>query len=326
MPTQRILDKYLGWNPTTKRFQPHEARRYILPFHSYFDLSDVAGGYPLQAAGTPSRLAAWKQPFSSINGMDANLGTPLHIDSLLLANSAGYDASNFLVTLNEVGETRKFMNKPIHARTIFGDARYPCKMPEKYMFASQHQIQAQFENLPGQSAQTIYPFLTGAQYYPWAAQTNESRQQIISMIKIWNARRAQVWPFWLTTEADVTLPANGAGSYELLPGQDAHFIASQFAVVSTGDFEYSLMEVKTQQGMSNGRATRNNALGDARLPTRLPKEYVVPAGYRLRLYVKDLSGAENRIHFTIHGIKVYAPLQDVPEVAQGRRHLDMAQA
>lgn len=307
------IDKYLTWNPATKRFDPREERRYILPYHLFFDLSDVRGVYALPATGTPAPLVAWKQPYTSANGMDANLGTPLEIKYLLLGNSTGgYDAADFTVSLNEIGESRKFMNQPIHVRCMFGDAQYPGVMCEKYMFPSQHQIQASFVNLA--AAMNIRAYLAGAQYFPWAAQTEQSRKKITEVIQRWNNRRPQVWPFWLTTELPVTLAAGAEGSFEMLPGQDAHLVACQLTAVAQGAFEYDLMEVKTNQSLSNGRVTLANSLGDARFPTILPTKYVIPAGYRLRLFLRNLSGASNRIHFTVGGAKVFSNLVDVPDV------------
>ena len=277
---QRAIDKYFKYNAREGRFVPEESRRYILPFESYFDLSDQAGAYSLPATGTPAKLVAWKQAFSSANGMDANLGTPLHIRDLKISDTTSFDTLDFTVVLTEVGETRLFMNKPVHVRTIFGDAKYPGEMPEKYMFASQHQIQAQFVNLG--AARTIRPYLAGAQYYPFAAQTDESRNKVTKLIRYWNLRRSQVWPFWLTTQEPISLTAGQEASFELLAGQDATFIAKRIACVSTGNFEYSLMEVKTGHNLSNGRATFTNSLGDARLPRRLPYDYVVPPGTALK--------------------------------------------
>jgi hypothetical protein len=321
---RRAIDRYIKFDRASGKFVPEESRRYILPFHAYFDLSDVEGGYVLPAVGTPARLVCWKQPYSSINGMDANLGTPLQIKNLVLSDSSTYDTASYLVELNEIGESRKFMNKPVHIRSIFGSAKYPGRMCEPYMFASQHQIQAQFTPLNA-AARTIRPYVTGAQYYPWAAQSDESRAKLSKMIKLWNMRRKQVWPFWLTTDESISLAVNEERSFEMLPGQDAQFVACFFTAVSTGNFEYSLLEVKTQQSLTNGRATFTNSLGDARLPKLLSKPYVVPAGYRLRLTVKNLFAGTNNIYFTIAGKKVYAPLTDSNEKGCDTRYLDLTQ-
>jgi hypothetical protein len=299
-----------------------------LPVHTYFDLSDQSGAYTLNGSATPSRLVCWKQPYSSANGMDANLGTPLQIKSLIIADATAsgtpYTDIDATVELNELGESRKFMSGPVHIRTVFGTAKYPGRMCEPYMFGSQHQIQARFVNLSA-TARSLYPYLAGAQYYPFAAQSDVSRNKITAIIKKWNARRSQVWPFWLTTNVPISLTANQEASFEMLPGQDAHFVACHIAAVSTGNFEYSLLEVKTQQNLSNGSATYTNSLGDARLPKLFSKPYVVPAGYRLRLRVKDLSGASNTIWFTIAGKKVYAPLARVQTESCDTRALDIAQ-
>lgn len=327
---RRILDRYIKFNPATGKYEPDESRRYILPYHAYFSPSDQTGAYTLPGPPGLGRLVCWKQQYSSVNGMDANLGTPLQIKDLIIGESIGtapvftYDNLDALVELTELGESRKFMNQPIHMRTLFGTAKYPGRMCEPYMFASQHQIQARFITT-GPSVQEFRPYLVGAQYFPWAAQSSESRNRLTAIIKKWNMRRSQVWPFWLTTDQQITLSANQEASFEMMPGQDAHFVACQLAAVSTGNFQYRLLEVKTQQSLSNGAATFTNSLGDARLPRIFSKPYVVPAGYRMRLLVRDLSGASNTIWFTIAGKKVFAPLARVEAEACDTRALDVEQ-
>jgi hypothetical protein len=316
------IDKYLRWDAASRKYLLNEERRYILPYDLYFDLSDVSGAYVLPAAPTEPRLVSWKQQYSSANGLDANLGTPLEIKDLLISSSTGYTNIDYLIELSEIGESRKFMNRPIHVRTIFGDAQYPGKMCEPYMFASQHQIQARFVTMAGFISKTARAYLSGAQYYPWAAQSDESRRKITDVIKRWNNRRPQVWPFWLTTDQDATVAAGETRSFEMLPGQDAHFVACSLRAVSVGvNFEYELMEVKTGQVLSNGFVRQDGSIGDARFPMDLPVNYVIPAGYRLRLNVRSSTGGT--LFFVIAGKKVYAPLVDVPELAECENILEI---
>jgi hypothetical protein len=315
MDYAKLVNKVFEYDGAAKRIVTRRNNRYILPAWLMFDTSDVPTGvFTIAAAGLPTRPVGWKQPYTSLGGLDAGFGQPLEVKYLLLSDSTvGLGAADYEVSLFEMGMTRKFMNRACHVRTIFGDAKYPGRMKEPFMFWSQHQVQAQFNKLTGGAA-NVRAYLAGAQYYPWVPQPDESRNKVVEYLKKWKNRQESVWPFWLTTERAVSLTSGQEANFEMLVGQDAHFLASSIAVVSDGNFEWDLLEVKTGQQLSSGRITKTNSLGDARLPHILPVPYLVPAGYRLRLTVKDLSLATNRIFFTIQGRRINGPLVDVPRI------------
>jgi hypothetical protein len=315
MDYSKLINKVFEYNRETKRIVSRRNNRYVLPAWLMFDTSDVpTGAFTVAAAGAATRPVGWKQPFTSLNGLDAGFGQPLEVKYLLLSDSSvGLSTANYEVSLLEMGMTRRFMNRACHVRTIFGDAKYPGRLKESFMFWSQHQVQAQFNAITG-GARNIRAYLAGAQYYPWVPQPKESREKIVEYLGKWKKRQESVWPFWLTTDVPVTLAVGQEASFQMLVGQDAHFLASSIAAVSDGNFEWDLLEVKTGQQLSSGRITFNNSLGDARLPYVLPVPYLVPAGFRLRLTVKNLSGLSNRIFFTIQGRRINGPLVDVPRI------------
>jgi hypothetical protein len=76
----------------------------------------------------------------------------------------------------------------------------------------------------------------------------------------------------------------------------------------------TISEVKTKQTLMNGQISQLNGLGDARFPTIYPTPYLIPAGYRLRINVQNLTGAPMSMWFTMFGRKIYAPFTKVDEV------------
>jgi hypothetical protein len=162
-------------------------------------------------------------------------------------------------------------------------------------------------------------FLVGAQSYPWDPQFMKypnNKQALLMMLRKWKERSRYVSPYWLVPEQNINLLAGATADFFLKVGDDGHFEGFTLTSVSTGNFSWELSEPKTQQTLMNGQCTQTNSIGTALFPTLLPTPYLVPAGYRLRLRVTDLSAAPNQIFFTIAGRKIYAPMKDVGDVLQ----------
>lgn len=315
MDYEKLVNSIFKFDPASRQITTQKHNRYILPSWLMFDVSDVPTGlYTIPAAGGAVPPVAWKQPYTSCNGLDAGFGQPFEIKYLILSDSStGIAGANYEVYLKELGETRSFMNRACHVQTLFGTAQLPGRLREPYMFWSQHQIQAMFNNLDA-GPRSFRAYLCGPQYYAWVPQPEDSREKLLELMRKRKMRQPYVWPYWLTTENPIDLAPGVEANFEMMVGQDCHFQAFSINVFSTGNFEWDLLEVKTGQQLSNGRVTKTNSLGDARLPTILPVPYLIPAGYRLRLTVKSLSGITNHIFFTIAGRRIYGRLIDVPQI------------
>lgn len=313
MALLRNIDKYVQWDERRKMYVPVYWRREILPNWMYFDFSDVgAAAAVIPAAGTPSAPFTFKQPYTSVGGLDENLGTPFEVRSIVFADTVeGTPAANFQVLLKEVGETREFMNRRCHVRTIFGTAQTPALLREPFMFKSQHNVSCQFFKIAG-GATAAKVYLVGAQYAPWSPEfmaKKRSHTELVDIVRKWYKRRNYVTPYWLTTDEDVTLAGNASGEFFAKIGDDGHFEAFTLTAVSTGNFEIDISEPKTKQTLMNGLITQTNGIGNANFPTLLASAYLVPAGYRLRFFIRNLTGAENNIFITLSGRKIWVPFK-----------------
>jgi hypothetical protein len=313
----RNTDKFLKWNEQYKLYEPVMWRRDVLPSWLAFELTDTTLPFTIAAAGTATRPISYKQPYTSANGQDQGLGTPFEVRALVCQDStAGYAAADWTVVLREMGEARLFMNRPIHVRCLFGTGQLPALLREPYMFLSQHNIQFQAAKVAG-GAVNIRAYLCGAQYYPWSPnfiRDKRGGQEITGLLRKWLNRRQYVTPFWMTTDTDAILAADETADFFAKNGDDAQFEIFGHTAVSTGAFAYRISEVKTKQTLSNGFSTNVNGAGDARLPTIYPTPYLLPAGYRLRLELQDLSAAPNTVFFCFYGRRIWAPFSKREEV------------
>jgi len=320
MSLLRNIDDFLHWDERKQQYVPNYWRRDVLPSWLGFDPADLQapnGVATVAAAGAPTTPVGFAQPYWSVEGLDQNLGTPFEVRSLVFEDSTDTTAAaNFTVRLKENGETREFMNEPVHIRCIAGTAQLPALMREPYFLRSSHKISAQFNKVAG-GAVAIRMFLVGAEYYPWDPgflQYPNNKTVLVDLIKRWMERSKYVMPYWLVPTADVNVLANATNTFFLKVGDDGHFEAFTLTSISTGNYEWELSDPKTQQTIMNGLVTATNGLGDALFPTLLPTPYLVASGHRLRLTITDLSGAPNRIFFTMCGRKIFAPMKDIGDV------------
>ena len=319
MATLRDIDKYIEWDPAMRIYKPIFWRRNLLPYQLGFTENDVPFGAPftIPAAGANAPPVHCLQQYSSVEGLDGNLGNPLAIQNLVFEDSTdGTANADFAVRIKEMGEVREFMNREVHVRTIFGTAQQPAMLREPYFFVSQHALQFNFRKIAG-GATNIRIALNGAQYYPWDPTfmlKPQDKQEIVSRIEAWLHRRRYVSPYWLTTDTEVNLGANATGNFQAKVGDDGHFEMFGLTAVATGNFSLSISEVKTKQTIMNGAITQVNGIGNARFPNIFFRSYLVPAGYRLNCEITDLSGAPNAVWLTMFGRKLFVPFRRLEEV------------
>lgn len=326
----RTIDDFVRWDPRTQRYITFNWRRQILPSWLTFSPTDTTLPLTVAAAPALTKLVSMVQPYTSVEGMDMNCGTPFEVRSLLFEDDTdGTANANFTVMMREMGEVRNFMNAPIHVRCMFGTGQFPAVLREPYMFLSQHNIQFQFQKISG-GAINMRAYLAGAQYFTWASDLikyPQAKQEIVTLIRKWQKRRQYITPFWLTpdtpgnvfnlvngVQAGISVPAGSTVDCFTKIGDDGHFEAFGFTQVSTGNFNIEIMEVKTRQTLMNGSVTATNAGGDARLPMIFPSAYLFPAGMQLRFRITDQSGATNIVFPTLFGRKIYAPFVDVSKL------------
>ena len=317
MAILRDTSKFFYWDAARRMYVPYYRNKEILPSWMGFSEQDprVANGvFTVLAAPGNTAPTYFSQPYSSVEGLDENLGTPFEVQNLIFADSTnGTAAANFTVLFTEIGDTRQLMNFPCHIRTIAGTALQPAILREPMIVPSRHVIQAVFTKIAG-GATNIRMALGGRQYFPWAPEFlryKSEGEDLKGRIRAMMERRLTVSPFWLTTDGPMVLGGGAQADFLLKPGNDAQFEAFAIAAVSTGAFAWSLEDAKTFSTLMNGQVTSVNATGNALFPTIFSTPYVLPADKRFRLRVLDLSGNPNTIWFTIWGRKIYAPFMEM---------------
>src|SRR5262245_58304199 len=119
------IDNFIRWNKITQRFEPVLWKRSMLSAWLTFDPNCTDGllTIPAQASGNQGRTNFF-QPLCSISGdKTAFYQTPFEGRNLLFEDSTDTTAlADFTCEFTEIGDSRRYMNQPIHVRNIAGTA------------------------------------------------------------------------------------------------------------------------------------------------------------------------------------------------------------
>jgi hypothetical protein len=82
----RDVEKFFVWDPANKRFKIQAWRREILPSWMYFTENDLVGDKVILGAAQAPPVH-YVQPYYSLEGADANLGTPFLARGIVFEDS-----------------------------------------------------------------------------------------------------------------------------------------------------------------------------------------------------------------------------------------------
>lgn len=322
MGALRDREKVFKFDPGLRRFVADPLRKNILPFSLAFNSALPGNSYPvtIQASGTPTQAFEFQQPLTLAQG-SAELGSPFLWQSGVFQDSAGAANSVWTMMLKNTGRAKQYMNLPLHVRTVLGTAQTPVLLREPLFFKAMEQISCYLDKISGGSV-TARIYMAGTQYCTWSTDfygDKASYARMAAIIKKYEQRCQYVTPTWLAPDQGngaqaVTLSANATTTIENKLAEDSQYEFFTMSAVSTGNFSLEISEVKTKQLLMNGVITQTNGIGTNLFPTIFPCAYLIPAGFRLRFKLTDLSNGTNSIWLTLHGRRIYAPLREVKEV------------
>jgi hypothetical protein len=312
---ENIVDRFIRVNPQNGFFEPKWMHRDIMPYMLYPDAQFQSGAMVINAAGTPTPPFVYKNQHASI-GL-GHYGNPILINRITFEDSTDLTANaNWTVMLKDMGDLTQFMNRPIHVNTFAGTAQLPAGLSEPLFLPTRHQLQLTTNKIAG-GAVNVRLFFGGAIFYSWStelAQRPKDRAEMEKLIAKYLERRKYIYPFYLTAESDngVLLPANGRVEIDALIGDDGHFEATHWVSEETNEgWEVEIFNPDTKQALSNSPISKRAMIGTAQNPQELPMTYLVPAGSRLRFKFRNLAAVENRVFFTMRGLKIRAPMRNI---------------
>lgn len=276
-----------------KRVIINPLKRYIRPFW----LQDVDNSAITVPAGGSSRL-------------QFVVDTQGHFEIYYIMSIFTNVVPTNTITINifDPGSRRFMMNRPISLATITGDAENPFYFPDSYYMDvsnGQRELVVELTN-SGVGAANLRLLFFGSRYYH-----AEAPDYIQIKMMEYGAYKQLSQPFFLTTEADVVIPANSTLSGPSAPifrvTDDAHFEGLKRTVSQDGGeiLFYQFFDIANQKFLSEQRIRVNSEWGSGDFPFMEQSKLLIRRNQDLRIDVENISGTTSTTAFTLSGRKVY---------------------
>lgn len=215
------------------------------------------------------------------------------------------------VTFYHAGKRKNLNNRPIHIRTIQGDAGRPYILPETIWLPSMQAINITFDNLDV-TAYNIEFILHGVKYYP-AAAALDVRKEIFEYAE----RRERTYCYFQTTNEDIALAGNATdqeANYTI--PDDTDFEIVKASAVSDGQFRVAHRDAQTDRNYTSAQIHHSMFFGGydtaalittgsgGAFPGRWATSCLVRRGVTNRFVIDEISGQTNNIYITLAGRKI----------------------
>ena len=251
-------------------------------------------------------------------------GSVLEVNSLMLNVTAGAaDAMDRLkVQLTDTSNlNRRFMNRPIQATHVFGNnrnaasaAQVPFRLPVKFMLEGQQTVQAEFQNWSTGGGITFSTAMEVREFQ----QVDMNVENVTAYLMEQRVQNLQLYPFWLTSNNDIQIGANGNVNAIFRATKDvalALYSLMFTAIVpggGVGDLqeiaEISLFDAKTERPLQNQPFTLNTGCGTAGFPFIFPSPIIVEPNTMMRAFIQSLvTNVAIELFLTFSGVALYDP-------------------
>jgi hypothetical protein len=254
------------------------------------------------AAGAYSAPIPLEGPIDAVNEIMSLMAYPA------TANNADVTA-RMAVLITDEAYRRQLMNREILCNQVFGNGLRPFRLMESVAVEGQQVVTFQFHNvsLAGGGAISFSAEAQGVQGF------GLGYDEIKKWINIQRQRKAFLSPYWLTSDAAVSLLATQTKEFFFTNTSDkwlllGYVMAQVITQGSLGDeapefFEFEIYDAKTQRKLMNQPITMNTGTGTAQFPFRLDDPLLVEPSTQLRVRMTSLiTNAAMEVFLTFHGV------------------------
>jgi len=209
---------------------------------------------------------------------------------------------------------RMLMNRPILANHVFGTSQFPNYVIEDLFLEGQQNLTFQFLN-PSAAGDSHFAINTEVRKL---VDVNVNRPFVTRFLKEARKRKALLYPFWLTSDHDVTLPAGGTREVLFTTTQDVALVLFQTWCTAlttgvAGDLQelvsFEFFNPKTGRPLQNAPVTLNCCAGNpgiAARPYKLPIPLMVEPATVMRVRMTNLvTDQPTDVFFSWQGVAYY---------------------
>jgi hypothetical protein len=252
--------------------------------------------------GTPSIIESSQEAVSEIFSF---MG--LHGAAVLADVSA-----RMSVVITDTAFRRRLMNRDVLVNHVFGSNLQPFFARESIGLEGQQTLQFDFLNNSALGA-TSFEWCLEARKFQSTAFT---KKQVTEFIGELRKRKSFLYPFWLTSDQPITIPAGGTRDVFFTSTRDvmqvqmatiASFISAGVAGDVVEGFQAQFFDAKTERPLQNQPVVRSCCSGTAGFPYILPTPLMMEPNTRMRVRFQNLiTDQPIDIFFTWVGVAVYA--------------------
>lgn len=228
-----------------------------------------------------------------------------------------YVVANLTTQITDTAWRRRLMNQPVLAAHVFGTAQQPFYLPQSIFLEMQQTLQFQFFNNSTNGPSNFSFMFEGRKFQTSALADIRTGQQIKEM----RVRARQLYPYWLTTDIPISVPANGSVTTFMTVDQSIWFLGLTRmceVVLNAGSpptwagdkqecVTFQLFDGQTERPLQNQPVPLNCFAGTAEFPYMMPTGFLLPPNSKIKLQVNSLlvDGGPTTVYFTIHGVGCY---------------------
>jgi hypothetical protein len=222
------------------------------------------------------------------------------------------------LTIQEIANRRVYMNRAIPVNHIFGSRLRPGLLDEPMKLEQQSNLQLQFFNNS----------ILGPTGFRFAMEIGKVQASVLAhpqvTAKIQEMRRRGLFltPFWLTSNAPISLAAAGAagdrGTFFFLGTRDIflYLFSIISSVIVTGgpllqdNFEFQILDAKTNRPLQNQPVLESCGTGTVQFPYYLPWALYVEPFTQIPVTIRNLNPFPIEVFFTFRGVSDYVSVHN----------------
>lgn len=250
------------------------------------------------------------QPFNAIsmaaNGNSGPWAATVSGEGPILVHKLAYEATGALTVLLSLQDglgNRSLMNGPVHVDTIFGSGQQSFWLPAPLFLMENALLRGQCSDLSGAS-NSFLPAFIGEQLL----KPVDDKSGAIQKDRLQRRQYIEL-PYFYTLD---TGPASFAGSDTvngtIAISNEGHFLVTHISRVKTGNFNIDIFEQARNESIVRAPSMQHYPVADTLLcgtgnfPVRLAEPWLIPAGSKLNVTLKDTSGTANKVYLTLAGL------------------------
>lgn len=280
----------------------------------------VKGGFlvPAQALNPVTTPAAGADPGRSpVVTMQGPQDSVTEIYTLIGRHTPTDNAdvqSRLQVEITDQRYIRALMNRPVLANHVFGTGQYPNYLLETIYLEGQQNLTFQYFN-PSAAGDSHFAINTEIRKL---IDINVNRAFVTRFLKESRKRKALLYPYWLTSNAPIAIPAGATREYLFTTTADVMLVlfetwCTALTTGVAGDLQervgFEFFNPKNSRPLQNAYVTLNCCAGNianARRPYKLPCPLMVEPATTMVVRMTNLvTDAPTEVFLTFQGVAYY---------------------